>query len=1048
MTRLNTMRFNSYRKYIPNLPIIKQTLRFFINGNMTKKKDLVSLLVVFLLLLSTLSPLFAKGRQDEVFKDADRLVAERNYVEAIIKLIQIVRDDPSLFDKVQKRLQNIVRSSNRYTEIASQLLDTIERDPGNAEKIFELSEALDELGAARTREAREFIVNIQQVARYSVFNNQLEHILVNGRLLIDEDRYIDAFNLYLSGFSLYQSVFAASDYPENAKFSMNMTQSAIGSIAAPFTRQAERIQEVAAELTGLPAASDDPLEQFLAVTRAVSRFQNELNSLVQTKNLVWDIRDAYRGYSEIKNSGEGRYYITFGNQLINGRPGADVREGLLGVMDGLWGLVMRPLEEIAMTAADSSFAGVFDALQSHNYAQARRLIASTGTVLRGPLDIIAMNNSLSERDDLGDLSVFGRSVKDTDASFYALIESLNRLIPLLSQAATYAEQCDAANNEMLSSTTLDDYRGNRINAAQAVQREIGIRVPIYELEANIRALMVSLEQNLNELLPLMPFYDGASRGAALFRSAFAFSASLGGNLHAVKIASASRQYAVENEDFAAAYPQRRAQFDTGFALSDGILKTLDTGEDFLSKDPLEASLILNPLTATLSDDITRGRALLTRYDRENADIMNAGEMAALRAEAASRLAQYEALYAQSVALAADSRRAVAEAETLRMDGARLYQSAVSALEQTQVDEADTFLGRSDIQYGASLAIQDSDPLRAESRERSLALSEEIMRVRRELIRREVENLIARAQPAFYANNYEIAEQLLVEAAARHATISDEENPDIRYWLDIVRNALSYRSGRILPITAPLYAEMSQLLSSAEMEYDAGMTLLDDRREEALAYFNNARQKTHEVKLLFPINQEANLLQLRIDQVINPAAFTASFQERLNTAVSGTKRADVQAFADLQDLAAIDPNYRGITQIVYQAEVDMGFRPPPPDEIAIARSRDLTRVAQNLIAGGVRSNLEIAQGQLTEALRVNPDNTTAEAELDRVQRLMGRRAASELEAAVDNDYEEALRELLAGNKLIAYSIVRRILARPEYRNSGRFQELLQRIEAVL
>jgi hypothetical protein len=601
---------------------------------------------------------------------------------------------------------------------------------------------------------------------------------------------------------------------------------------------------------------------------------------------------------------------------------------------------------------------------------------------------------------------------------------------------------------MLASTTLADYRERRITAAQAVQRETGLREPLYGMEANIRALMASLEQNLAELLPLDPLYDGASRGAAFFRSGLTFGASLGGNLQAIKIASASRQYTVENEDFAAAYAQRRAQFESGSALSDGDLKTLDTGETFRSKNPLEASRTLDPLTTALSGDIARGRALLDRYDRENADVVNAEEMTALRAEAANRLAQYEALYAQSTALAAATRRAVAEAETLRVDGARLYQSAASALEQTQVDEADALLDRSDSQYGASLTIQDSDALRAESRERSLALSAEIMRVRRELIRREVAGLVERAQPEFYANNYETAEQLLTQAAARHATVSDEEDPDVRYWLAIVRNALSFRSGRTIPFTASLYPEMSQLLSSAEMEYREGMTLLSNRREEALSYFNRARQKTQEVKLLYPINQEANLLELRMDQVVDPTAFNAAFQQRLNEAVSGTQRFDIQSFADLQDLATINPNYRGIAQIVYQAEVDMGLRPPPPDEVAIARSRDLTRAAQNLIAGGVRSNLEVAQEQLTEALRVNPDNTAAGVELDRVQRLMGRRAASELEAAVDNDYEQALRELLAGNKLVAYSIVRRILARPEYRNSGRFQELLQRIESVL
>ncbi|MDR1469550.1 MAG: hypothetical protein LBT00_09680 [Spirochaetaceae bacterium] len=1020
-----------------------------------KKKDFIILLVFFSLLFSALSPLFAKGRQDEVFKDTDQLMGEKNYVEAITQLIQIVRDDPSLFDKVQKRLQNIMRSTNQYTEIATQLLDTVEQDPGNADKIFELSEALDELGAARTKEAQEFIVNIQKVARYSVFTNQLENILVNGRLLIDENRYLDAFNLYSSGFSLYQSVFATSDYSASIKSSMSTTQSTIGSITASFTRQEARMREIAAEFAALPTAPDNPQEQFSAITQAVDRFRSELNGLVQTKNLVWDVHDAYQGYSEIENESEGHYYISFGNLLINGRPDQDVREGFLGVMDGLWRFVMRPLEEVVGTAAENVFAGVFDAVQTRNYTQARKIIADTTTVLRGPFDVMTMHSQFSAQDDPGKReNFFGRIVREADVPYYALIESLNRVLPLLLQVVDYTERHDAANDTLPASTTFSDYRERRITAAQAVQRETSIRVPIYALETNIRALIVSFEQNLNELLPLESLYystngtNGVSRGAAFFHSGLEYCNTIGANLSAIKIASASRQYTVENEDFAALYPQRRSQFDTGSVLSDGVLKTLDTGEEYLSKNPLEASRILDSLADTLSDDIARGRALLGRYDRENADITNAREMIALRAEAANRLAQYEALRAQSVTLAAAGHRAVTEAETLRVDGARLYQNAASALDRRQVDEADAYLDQSDIQYGASLAVQDSDPLRAESRGRSLALGAEILRIRRELVRREVADLVARAQPEFYANNYEIAEQLLVRAATRHATANEEEDPNVRYWLTIVRNSLSFRSGRTIPFTAPLYPEMSQILSSAEMEYDEGMTLLNNRREEALQYFSNAREKIQAVKLLFPLNQEANLLELRMDQVVDPAAFNASFQQRLNRAVAGTKRADVQAFADLQDLATINPHYRGIAQIVYQAEVEMGLRPPPPDEVAIARSRDLTRAAQNLIAGGVRSNLEVAQEQLMEALRVYPDNTTAQAELDRAQRLMGRRAASELEAAVDNEYEEALRELLAGNKLIAYSIVRRILSRPEYRNSSRFQELLQRIEAVL
>jgi hypothetical protein len=1013
-----------------------------------QKKDLILLLVVFLSLFSTLSSLFAKGRQDEVFKEVDQLVAGRNYVEAIERLVQMVRDDPSLFDRVQSRLQSIMRSSNRYTEVATQLLDTIEQDPSNAEKIFELSQSLSDLGVARTEDAYKFIQEIQQVARLSVYSNQLDNILVNGRILIDSGRYLDAYNLYKLGFSLYLDLFAESDYPQSVKSSVNANQRTIDSITTSINQEAPRIQEIAAEFAMLPVTSDNPQEQFLAIAQAVSRFRNELDVFIRIKDLACDVRDAYREYERIENSDEGRYHIIFGNLLINGRPKEDVREGVLGAMDGLWRLVINPLAEIANTAAESIFSTIFDAVSSHDYALARRLITETSTALRGPLDILTMHNLFEARDDPGHLVLFGRTLRDADISYYALIESLNRILPLLSQTIDYTERYDAATSEMLVSTTLSDYRENQITAAQAVQREIGIRFPIYELEANIRMLNNTLEQNLNELAPLSSLYDGVSRSEGFFRSGLALSKSLGDNLSTILIASMSRQYVVESEDFAQPYPLRLSLFNAGSALSDGVLKTLDTGQRYLSKDPFQASLTFSSLITVLSDDLAKGRALLDRYDREDTNMTNNRELREIRTEIARQLALYEALYDQSTETVTVVRRAIEEAETLRVAGAQLYQNAVSALDRVELDEAATYLSRSDIQYGASLAIQDSGPLRAESRERSLALSAEIMRVRRELVRQEIAGLLDRAQLEFYANNYELADQLLVRAQTHHATISDEEDPSIRYWLTIVRNALTFRTGRTIAFTAPLYSEMSQLLSTASMEYNEGMNLLNSRREEALEYFGSARQKTQEVKLLFPLNQEANLLELRMDQVVDPAAFNQSFRQRLDAAIAGTKLSDLQAFADLQDLAMINPNYRGMTQIIYQAEVDMGVRPPPPDEVAIARSRDLTRAAQNLIAGGVRSNLEIAQEQLNEALRVNPDNTTAQTELDRVQRLMGRRAASELEAAADHDYEEALRELLAGNKLIAYSIVRRILARPEYRNSTRFQELLQRIESVL
>jgi hypothetical protein len=1018
-----------------------------------KKDDFILLLVFFFSFFSFLSPFcaYAKGRQADVFETVDRLIEERNYNEAIGRLLTIARDEPTLFDKVQTRLRVIVRSSNGYTEIATQLLDTIEQDPGNSGRIFELSQALDTQGAARTEEAREFIQQIQEVARYSVFRNQIEDILLNGRRLIDTGQYADAYDLYLTGFSLYENVFSRSDYPATVKSSATAAQRSVSGMAASFAQLSQRIAPAAGEIAALATSSNNPRRQLVSVTQTLSGIRSELNDLSQMKRAVSNARDEYRSYSEIESRNEGRYYITFANLLINGRSSQNIQEGLLGAVNGLWRAIAVSLENAASSAANGVLSDILEAAHSQNYALARSLLAETEAALRGPTDMLALYDQFAAEDNADNaekIDVLGERVPAGNVNYFALIGSLNRTLTLLTQAVDYAQNRDAANEEMLTSVTLANYRAKRLTVTQAVQREAGIRTALVGIETGIRSLVTMFQQYLDAMLPLGPAYSGAARGADFFKDGLAFASSIGADLSAAKIASAVRQYTVENEEQALNYPLRLSRFNTASSLANGIQKTLADGRNYISKDPLQASADLGTLTAALSADIAGSRALLARYDTDDADIISTTELAALRTSAATMLASYESMNTRSLAMIADAQRAVAAAEALRTEGARYYRNATEALARNDFDGAYSSLNGSDNQYEASFAVQDSDTIRAEIRARSQSFNAEITQARNNYIRREVDDLVARAQPEFYANNHEAAEQLLIRAQTLFATISDEEDPTVRSWLTVVRNALSLRSGRTIPATAPLYPEMSQLLSSAEIEFTEGMEVLKDQRPQALAYFAGVREKTQEVKLLFPLNQEANLLELRIDQVTDPAAFNATFQERLNAAVTGTKTADLQAFADLQDLAMINPHYRGMSQIINQAEIDMGIRPPPPDEAAIARSRDLTRSAQNLIAGGVRSNLEVAQQQLTEALRVNPANTTALAELDRTERLMGRSAASEREAAVDSDYQQALRELLAGNKLTAYSIVRRILSRPEYQNSGRFQELMLRIESVL
>jgi tetratricopeptide (TPR) repeat protein len=243
--------------------------------------------------------------------------------------------------------------------------------------------------------------------------------------------------------------------------------------------------------------------------------------------------------------------------------------------------------------------------------------------------------------------------------------------------------------------------------------------------------------------------------------------------------------------------------------------------------------------------------------------------------------------------------------------------------------------------------------------------------------------------------------------------------------------------------------MSQLLSEARKDYDAGVRYINaSRRTEGLAKFNDARQKTREVKLMFPVNQEAGMLDLRMDQVTDPAAFNESFARRLNEAVTGTKRRSIEAFAELQNLAEINPRYAGLAAILTQAEIDMGIRQPPPDPRALARSAELTVSAQRILDGNVRAQFEVALAQLNEAIILNPNNTQAPVLKDRVQTELGGGTNFVMDSDTLRRYNEAVMELQRGNNFVALSIVQQLLQNPKNQRINQILELQRRIQSLL
>jgi hypothetical protein len=241
--------------------------------------------------------------------------------------------------------------------------------------------------------------------------------------------------------------------------------------------------------------------------------------------------------------------------------------------------------------------------------------------------------------------------------------------------------------------------------------------------------------------------------------------------------------------------------------------------------------------------------------------------------------------------------------------------------------------------------------------------------------------------------------------------------------------------------------MSQLLSEAQKNYIEGVSLYSaNMKSEGDKKFSFARANIQRVKLIYPMNEEAGLLELRIEQQIDPQAFAAAIQQKVNAAIAGTKRRDIQAYNDMLNLFYIYPQYPNRAAIVTQAEYDMGYRIPPANPAMVARSNELAASARAIINARADSRYDEAQGYLNDAIRIYPDNPAVRPLLSELARVRGG-TTNEFDFATKRKYDQALAALQQQDYITALRLTTEIGNDPRYSNNKLYLELRRRVQAV-
>ncbi len=477
----------------------------------------------------------------------------------------------------------------------------------------------------------------------------------------------------------------------------------------------------------------------------------------------------------------------------------------------------------------------------------------------------------------------------------------------------------------------------------------------------------------------------------------------------------------------------------------------DPETGYTSRYPAESIRLMEATLTAADADIASFRSRQTVISAVPAFVRSEPDYAEAERKITESIEQLSSLRMRGTDMIAQGREQVLLAEQAKQEGDLRYNQAQAALSNGNYQNARDTLQRAREKYNQSLAMQESASLRTDTDERVASLGAAINRYENEVIVKEVRQLKTEAKTADYHTQLDRAEQLLLQAKTRWATTNVEEDREITSWLSIVGTALSVKSGRTIPVTAPLYPEMSQLLSIANQYYDQGKVLMaQGQKEQATEVLNAAKQKLKEIQLVYPLNQDASLLTLRIDQLIDPVAFQEQFREKFNAARRDYRDPEKQqtAYSDLLDLYAINPGYPGLKDFIYEVELYLGLRLPPPDPAKLAKSRSLTADAKRIVDSNNRASFPIALAQLDEAIELNPGNSEAILLKDRIYTDAGGQAVAVLPSQAEELYQRAVQELQKGNIITASALVEQLLQDSGNRNSSKILDLKKKVDSLL
>ncbi len=1003
----------------------------------------------FLILVAVclgIAPVYAGGQAEADLASVDKLIGEKRYDDAILVLADFMKKNPNYFDQAQKKMQRIIRVRETYNNEASNLLDTIVKEPTADAKKLAMIKQLESLEKNPNKTAQAFISKTKETALFTYNRAQFDKIMQTARVAIDAGKFSDAVTTYQTGYVLYKPEFDESSYGDIITNSVNDAVRTVESTSEDYTAQQTILEDAVAELRAAYDSGDTaridaaypPAERALLDTARRRAAVQQSGKVLENTFAVLTTNDATLTDSS---------FLPFAFRFTLGRKTETQKEGILGAIDTQWTLAVAGLEKGIGTSSLAAYRQLEDLAAAGDWTGIKGSSVTAAKLSDYAIRTAGLWSAVVVPEASRGYAAFQPQAETPHLSVIYLNQRLEGNAGLYSSLADLGLRGATAESAVSAYTASFSPEPSALPGAlfyfrQKRTENLALQNDIRSFSALVGKVDVSYKARTNGVYTAPEAVDA---DAKLQATADALLDRVRTNEVGIVATAASLEY----QDSLASYRQLESKENQGLSLLEGQPSTDPQLNKLIVKYPAEAIAILDPLQPQLKSEQMKIAAVISRYSAEESRFLESPALASTLDSGKKLSDQYTALNASLTDTLGKARDQKLLADSARLEADRRLLEAKTALAQENFDLARDRIGKAREKYNQSLSLAENSSLRAESDRNLLALGADVTKAENEKVIKDVRALITKGRNFYFLGNFDQAEQSLVQAQTRWKATNLSDEPEVAYWLSITRAALSIKTGRDIPSTAPLYPEMSQLLSLARQYYDEGRKLLDARRKnDALAMFNSAKEKIQQLKVMFPLNQEASVLALRIDQIIDPDAFQLQFRQKLTEARAKLATQPQTGYSDIADLYTINPNYPGLKAIYEQAQITLGLRLPPTDPKKIADSDNLYRAALKIVQANTRSQFPVALEQLNMAIQLNPNNDQAISLKDRIQTDVGGQVAAVLSSYAEEQYQRAVQEFQNGNIITASAIVDQLLQDPKNQRSTKIVELQKRIQSRL